>query len=300
MNSSADRLPCSWRRARCMMRTAAGKEGAASRAMQLCGGAGTVARHTSVMTPRLPSLPRNRCGRCSPTLSLARCARRSSVRPAPSTTRRPRRYPCKEPYRTTRMPPAFVAMLPPMWQEPRAPRSSGTRKPCWAAAASSSARVTPASAVMTPELVSKSEMRRMRDMFTTMSWSRGTPPPTKPVLPPCGTTPMPCLPAYLMTSATSSTQPGCTTARAEPVYFLLQSTSCVLWSSAGTTVVMRPSAATWSETPAKRRICTLVVAKTPIAAALQGREKAMVWTWRLSGCVASEPETQARCSWALM
>ena len=56
-------------------------------------------------------------------------------------------------------------------------------------------------------------------------WSSGTPPPTRPVLPPCGTSVTPAAAQALTTAATSAVEPGRTTARARPCQRLRQSRS---------------------------------------------------------------------------
>src|SRR6516165_8646793 len=87
------------------------------------------------------------------------------------------------------MPPALVDRLPPIWQLPSAPRLNGNSRSASAAACCRSARMQPASTVIVKLTGSIARIRFMRPSArTTLCLSSGgTPPPTRPVLPPCGT-----------------------------------------------------------------------------------------------------------------
>mmetsp|Transcript_5486 Transcript_5486/g.23224 ORF Transcript_5486/g.23224 Transcript_5486/m.23224 type:complete len:205 (-) Transcript_5486:135-749(-) len=82
-------------------------------------------------------------------------------------------------------------MIPPTVQLPLAPRSTGMHLP-WSLLSISSTRCStaPASTVSTPASSSKERtpVIRSRDSSTSAPAATGTPPPTRPVLPPCGTT----------------------------------------------------------------------------------------------------------------
>jgi hypothetical protein len=76
----------------------------------------------------------------------------------------------------------------------------------------------PASTVIVRLAGSMARTRFMRDRLssTCRPLSSGTPPPTRPVLPPCGTMLTSCSPQACTTAATSSVLPGRTTASALP------------------------------------------------------------------------------------
>src|SRR5690606_6941854 len=82
-------------------------------------------------------------------------------------------------------------MLPPIWQLPRPPRSSGKNRSAASAAFCTASMVTPASTVMVPAAVSSSRMVRMRSRQRMTQGPTGTAPPASPVSPPCGCTAMP-------------------------------------------------------------------------------------------------------------
>src|SRR4051794_27553085 len=88
----------------------------------------------------------------------------------------------------TRLPPALVEMLPPMAQEPRAPRSSGTKKPASSAACCTRSSGVPAWTVIVAvaESISSTPIIRSSESATSLSLAR--PPPHRPVSPPWGTT----------------------------------------------------------------------------------------------------------------
>ena len=69
-----------------------------------------------------------------------------------------------------------------------APRSRGMVKPHAATCCWSVSRTQPASHVRLPAVSSSDKMRLMRESDSTTSSPMGTLPPTRPVLPPCGTT----------------------------------------------------------------------------------------------------------------
>lgn len=66
------------------------------------------------------------------------------------TASSPSTDPCRFPYLTRRCPPALVLTLPPMWQEPLLPKSSGIIKPCALAWVSSVSSMHPASQTREP------------------------------------------------------------------------------------------------------------------------------------------------------
>ena len=74
-----------------------------------------------------------------------------------------------------------------MVQLPSAPSDSGNSRPAAAAASCARASTTPASQVMVFEVGSTSRMRSSRLSDSTISPLSGVWPPTRPVLPPCGT-----------------------------------------------------------------------------------------------------------------
>src|SRR5215831_9463314 len=108
------------------------------------------------------------------------------------------------------MPPALVDRLPPIWQLPSAPRLSGNSRSTSAAASCSCARMHPASTVIVKLTGSIARIRFMRPSATTMlsPSSEGTPPPTRPVFPPCGTIGSLDLAQIRTTSATSAVDAG--------------------------------------------------------------------------------------------
>ena len=108
------------------------------------------------MTPSAPSVPMNRCFRSKPALFFStRFSIVSSV-PSASATSRPSTDSRIMPKRSTRMPPALVAVLPPTWQLPRAPRSTGKNQPSSATRSCSVCSVTPAWTMAVPPTASMS------------------------------------------------------------------------------------------------------------------------------------------------
>lgn len=74
----------------------------------------------------------------------------------------------------------------------------------------------------------------MADKLITTSSCTGTPPPTSPVLPPCGTTAMRFWLQYATISATSFVDLGLMTHAERPLYLFIQSTLKLANSSAST------------------------------------------------------------------
>ena len=99
-----------------------------------------------------------------------------------------------------------------MAQEPRAPRSSGQKKPAFSAACCTVSSGVPAATVMVAAAASISSMPTRRSSESAISFAPARAPPHRPVRPPCGTTPMPC--AWQMRSAvaTPAVSAGRTTA----------------------------------------------------------------------------------------
>ena len=114
------------------------------------------------------------------------------------------------------MPPALVERLPPMVQLPSAPSDSGNRRStsearCWATCST-----TPASQVMVLEAVSSSRILSNRRIEMTTSPLCGVCPPTRPVLPPCGTSAILCTVASWQIAETSAVEPGRSTSGEHP------------------------------------------------------------------------------------
>ncbi len=105
-----------------------------------------------------------------------------------------------------------------MVQLPSDPSDIGKSRPAPAAAACTSASTTPASTVIVLATGSTSRIVRIRpsDSTTWVPESSGTPPATRPVLPPCGTIATPAAWQAVTTAATSAVDPGRTTASARP------------------------------------------------------------------------------------
>ena len=131
------------------------------------------------------------------------------------------------PYRSTFTPPALVATIPPTVAESRDPMSTPNAQPDLRTCFWSAPRVVPAPTVTSPATSSTGSVTRRRSVDRTScgrgeprssrgAAARGTPPPTSPVLPPCGTTAAPTSPQARSTVATSSRVPGLTTAAATP------------------------------------------------------------------------------------
>ena len=116
-------------------------------------------------------------------LSLRRRRRPPQISPLGRTASRPRIRSRAVPKRSTATPPALVETTPPRVAVPSEARLRGNRRPASAAAAWTSARVTPASATRTSSTGSTSRMVRIRRVDNrTSPW--GIWPPTRPVFPP--------------------------------------------------------------------------------------------------------------------
>ena len=101
----------------------------------------------------------------------------------------------------TRLPPALVPILPPIWHEPRAPRSSGTKKPASSAARWITSRGVPARTVIVADAGSISSIPAKRSNEIAIQPGSGCAPPASPVMPPCGTTGTPWRAQIAMASA---------------------------------------------------------------------------------------------------
>jgi hypothetical protein len=135
-----------------------------------------------------------------------------STVPSASTTSRPSTCSRIMPCCSTPLPPALVETLPPIWQLPRAPRSTPNTMPTSTAASCTACRVTPACTCISPVLASMSSMRFMRSSDSATAPSVGTAAPASPVSPPCGTTAILWALHRRMTALTSSVVRGRTSA----------------------------------------------------------------------------------------
>ena len=108
--------------------------------------------------------------------------------PSASTTSSPRMRLRVMPNRITSLPPALVEMLPPILQDPLAPRSRGNRNPASSAASWMACKGVPARTVMVMDAWSSSSMPLSRSRESAISSSCGVAPPHNPVSPPCTTT----------------------------------------------------------------------------------------------------------------
>ena len=95
-----------------------------------------------------------------------------------------------------------------MVQLPSAPSDSGNRRSTSAARCCATCRITPASQVMVLDAVSTSRIPSIRRSEITTSPLCGVWPPTRPVLPPCGTSAILCSLASLQIAETSAVEPG--------------------------------------------------------------------------------------------
>ena len=129
-----------------------------------------------------------------------------------------------------------------MVQLPSAPRLSGKKRRASCAACCTFARTTPASTVTVLPIASSARMRFIRVSESTIARPElsGVAPPDMLVLPPCGTTGTPCRVQSRITAATSSVEPGLTTARAAPRYLPSQSLRKGAWSCAETRTCASP------------------------------------------------------------
>src|SRR6202171_452051 len=106
-----------------------------------------------------------------------------------------------------------------MVQLPSAPSESGNGVSCLLAASCARASTTPASQVIELVAASISRILSSRTVETTIAWrSNEICPPTRPVLPPCGTIAVFVSCASLRISETSSVDPGFSTMAARPWY----------------------------------------------------------------------------------
>ena len=114
-----------------------------------------------------------------------------------------------------------------MVQLPSAARLKGNRKPAPSAASCTFCSTQPASTVMVrlPGSIARTRFMRVRLRTTWRPDASGVEPTTMPVLPPCGTMDVPAAAQARTTAATSSVEPGRTTARALPWARLRQSIS---------------------------------------------------------------------------
>ena len=112
----------------------------------------------------------------------------------------------------TRLPPALVPRLPPIRHEPRAPRSSGTKKPASSAARWITSSGVPARTVMVADAGSISSIPEKRSNEIATAPVNGCAPPVSPVSPACGTTGTPCSAQIAMASAKPCGSFGRTTA----------------------------------------------------------------------------------------
>mmetsp|Transcript_5112 Transcript_5112/g.23015 ORF Transcript_5112/g.23015 Transcript_5112/m.23015 type:complete len:200 (-) Transcript_5112:103-702(-) len=178
---------------------------------------------TLVTIPSVPSAPMNSCFRSYPVLSLRSVRSKSSTVPSAVTTSSLRTLPCRDPCLSSRSPPALVLTLPPIWHLPLAPRSSGTVMPWTLSSCSRASRTHPASHTTVPAAGSTASTLFMCfNPMTISSWT-GTPPPTRPVLPPCGTTASPRVLQCRRISETWSVERGRSKTRESPRYFRIQS-----------------------------------------------------------------------------
>lgn len=68
-----------------------------------------------VITPKIPSLPMNICFISNPVLSFLIFDYISRISPFAKTTSKPKIYDLKGPNLINLIPPAFVAIFPPIW-----------------------------------------------------------------------------------------------------------------------------------------------------------------------------------------
>jgi hypothetical protein len=127
------------------------------------------------------------------------------------------------PKRRTRSPPALVATAPPTVALPRLAIRIPRSRP--GSASATCCRVTPAPAVTWDASRSTGPIWFRRVRLSTTSPCSGTPPPTRPVFPPCGTTATPAPVHRARTAATSAVSRGRTTAGVWPWKRPVQSTA---------------------------------------------------------------------------
>src|SRR5215470_2275899 len=142
--------------------------------------------------------------------------------PSASTAVTPASCDLVGPYLIVRIPPAFVAIVPPTVAESRDARSTPYRSPARAACADRLAMLTPAPAVTWPAAMSTGPRWSSRERESMTGAQRpaccggGTDPPTRLVLPPCGTTGTPRAAHARSAPATSPAERGRTTQLAAP------------------------------------------------------------------------------------
>jgi hypothetical protein len=115
-----------------------------------------------------------------------------------------------------RSPPAFVDAIPPTVAESRAARSTPNTKPALTAARCTSPSVTPAPTDSRRSITSTSPTSCSRSVDNSTSSCSGTVPATNEVRPPCTVTNEPASRQARSTAATSSADPGRTSALARP------------------------------------------------------------------------------------
>ena len=109
------------------------------------------------------------------------------------------------------MPPALVAMLPPIWLDPADAKSTAYSRPRAAACSCNRAVIMPASTVIARSSALNSTSRFIRSSATTTSPRAATAPPLSPVRPPEGTSATPCSRASRTMACTCAVLPGRTT-----------------------------------------------------------------------------------------
>ena len=181
-------------------------------------------------------------------LSLTIPGRRRTTLPSASTASIPSSWARIGPWRSTWMPPALVAIMPPMVAESRAPRSTPNPKPGRAGMGlerrrgSRPHRPSPLRPRRRPARGRAAGASRSRPAGGPAS-ARGTDPPTSPVLPPCGITAAPAAAQARSTATTSSVDAGRTTASASPRQRPVQSVSYEARRSASVSTWVGPTAA---------------------------------------------------------
>jgi hypothetical protein len=185
-----------------------------------------------VITARVPSEPASSEGQWRPTVSFGSPASEPTTVPSASTASTPITWWRIVPKRTTREPPALVAIAPPTVAESRAAKSTGVSSPWALAARCQSAIVTPAPAVICIAAVSGSEIASSRRVDSTIVGAglgsrrvAGTLAPTRPVLPAWVTTATSCSLQWRSTCERPRWCPGRTTAAHGPEYRAVQSVS---------------------------------------------------------------------------
>ncbi len=216
--------------------TASSIDASATIAVTVCSNCGTRRRRAAVTTASVPSEPASTDGQWKPTVSFGRPDSEPMISPFASTASIPTTCARIVPNRSTRDPPAFVAIAPPIVATSRAAKSTGVSSADALAARFQSASVTPAPAVTWNDEESTGPISSSRPSDSTItarsSWvawrqlsGRGTLPPTRPLFPACGTTTTCESLQYARTAPTSALDPGRTTAVERPAYRPVQSVS---------------------------------------------------------------------------